>query len=338
MEQATAQNQTIVPPRWRRWARRALVLLILAFIGGELFARFYLGLGDPPLTQVDPEIEYLYKPSQTCNRFGNHMHYNQWSMRSGDFPKDRPADELRVLVVGDSIVNGGTLLDDKDLATTILQSELTKKLNRKVIVGNVGAGSWGPENQLAYLKRFGFFGAQVVVFVWSQHDVGDVPEFDPNLTKRKDYPASKPFCALSELLDRYLLPRVSEKLWPSPSAAVAPGGEFAAPLAQCVNAMREQIQMAKRADAKVLVVMHFSQPDFAVEETMGHHAISRLAEDQGVQLLSLKQAIQSAMKIPDGYFRGTDPNHPSAAGQHVMAGALEPAIETLLADKLKPGS
>ena len=42
----------------------ALVLALLA--GAEIYARKGLGLGDPPLSVADPEIEYLFAPNQDC--------------------------------------------------------------------------------------------------------------------------------------------------------------------------------------------------------------------------------------------------------------------------------
>ena len=136
------------PPRrgWRRplrWPVRLLVALLVLLIAAELFARFYLGLGDPPLSMADPEIEYLFKPDQTCYPFHKRVHYNAWSMRSEDFPRHKSQpDELRVMVFGDSVVNGGSLTDHADLATTILQRRLSEDLGRPVVVGNISAGSW----------------------------------------------------------------------------------------------------------------------------------------------------------------------------------------------------
>jgi hypothetical protein len=82
--------------------------LLLALVG-ELGARWILGLGDPPLTVRDPEIEYLFAPNQDVRRFGNRVVYNNVSMRSADrwsMARERP-EELRVLVLGDSVINGG---------------------------------------------------------------------------------------------------------------------------------------------------------------------------------------------------------------------------------------
>ncbi|MCZ6851077.1 MAG: hypothetical protein O7F17_05495, partial [Planctomycetota bacterium] len=85
----------------------ASLFALLALV--EFFARVVIGLGDPPLWIEDREIEYLPQPSKSYRRFGNRISYNAYSMRSRDFPpsKSDPA-EVRVLVVGDSIVHGGS--------------------------------------------------------------------------------------------------------------------------------------------------------------------------------------------------------------------------------------
>src|SRR5437762_1643345 len=76
----TDPPRTPPPPR-RRWRRRALWLasgLLALLVTGEIVARYGLGLGDPPLSVADPQIEYLFKPNQTCRRFGHRIHYNAY--------------------------------------------------------------------------------------------------------------------------------------------------------------------------------------------------------------------------------------------------------------------
>lgn len=119
----------------------------LLLIGGELFARFVLGLGDPPLSIADREIDYLFAPNQNCNRFGNAIIYNNYSMRTGfDITNDG---RKRIFVVGDSVVNGGAMTDHNRLATTLLQNEL----GDCYAVCNVSAGSWGLGNCVAYFNK-----------------------------------------------------------------------------------------------------------------------------------------------------------------------------------------
>src|SRR5712675_1333967 len=113
--------------RWRVLALAAVALALIAGVGGELVARYVVGLGDPPLYQLDPEVEYLLVPSRSYRRLGNRFEVNSHSMRSPEFPGAKTSkDELRVLVVGDSIVNGGARLDQADLATERLRATLAQ--------------------------------------------------------------------------------------------------------------------------------------------------------------------------------------------------------------------
>jgi len=124
----------------------AVILGIL--LTGEAFSRWYLGLGDPPLTVRDPEIEYMFAPNQDVRRFGNRVAYNAWSMRSDPVAPRKPHPrEFRMLVMGDSVINGGALTDQTRLATTLAQARLSSS-DHPAFVGNVSAGSWGPENGL----------------------------------------------------------------------------------------------------------------------------------------------------------------------------------------------
>jgi hypothetical protein len=65
----------------------AVLLFLLLLAGAEALARFYLGLGDPPLTIRDPDIEYLFAPSRCYVRFGNHVCYGPFNseVQRGDF-------------------------------------------------------------------------------------------------------------------------------------------------------------------------------------------------------------------------------------------------------------
>jgi hypothetical protein len=170
-------NEPTPRPRRRHLGKLAAAFFSLAVVGlisSELFLRAQYGLGDPPRMMDDPLTEYRYAPDGHYRRRGNAIDINQYSMRSDAFPaKKTTANERRVLVIGDSIVNGGAQSDQRQLATSILQVELRQRLNVPCVVGNVSAGSWGPQNMLGYVRRFGLLDADAVVIVVSSHDAFD---------------------------------------------------------------------------------------------------------------------------------------------------------------------
>lgn len=185
------------------------LVLVVSMTTLELLLRFVYGFGAPVLSMPDSEIDYLFKPNQDCVRFGNKIQYNNKSMRMGFDIKDGCRDSLiRVIVCGDSVVNGGTLTDQKDVATTIVQSLYP---TNEVQVLNVSAGSWGPGNLAAYFRKYGSFDATDLIIEVDSHDLW---EDDPLESKGRlvgvapDYPKKNPALATQELLSRYLLPRI----------------------------------------------------------------------------------------------------------------------------------
>ncbi|MFP4360183.1 MAG: hypothetical protein ACLFTG_05810 [Alphaproteobacteria bacterium] len=75
--------------------------------GGERSARCGLGLGDPPLSVEDAEIDDLFAPG-TYRRLGKTLGDNGGQTRS-DEPSEADLAAPRVLVMAGSVINGGVL-------------------------------------------------------------------------------------------------------------------------------------------------------------------------------------------------------------------------------------
>jgi lysophospholipase L1-like esterase len=299
-------------------------LLILLVIVAELVGRFGFGLANPALFMADPQIEYLYRPNQNIHRFGRHLHFNAYSMRSDDFPahKTDPR-ELRLIVFGDSVVNGGVKTDQSELATTLLQRELTARLQRPVIVGNASAPSWGPANMLAYAKRFGFFDADIVVIVLNSNDSFDVPTYEPIVGVRPDYPDHRPWLALQEAISRYVLPRLrygTGKMEEAPSqdAPTKPGD-----VGESLHAVRELIDLARASGARVIVAQHLERAEARGQVKFGHDEIATIARDAGAEVIQLGPAFRDALNAgKDPYQPLPNLVHPNALGQRLIADEL----------------
>ena len=70
---------------------------------------------------------------------------------------------------------------------------------------NISAGSWGPGNVMAYLNKFGNFGAKSIFWVVSSHDLKDNMTFKPIIGRHKSHPNNNPSIAILELINRYLI-------------------------------------------------------------------------------------------------------------------------------------
>jgi lysophospholipase L1-like esterase len=162
-----------------------------------------LGFGHLPVFVEDPDYEYIFAPDQDFHRLGHHFYTNHFSMRSDALSTN---DSIRILVFGDSILNGGSSTDNDELATSILEKNLSAKLRKKVRVLNISAGSWGPDNAAAYLKKHGDFGAKMIVLVFSSHDYFDNMGFEKEVGFNSAYPAKNPSLAIADFVINYLFP------------------------------------------------------------------------------------------------------------------------------------
>lgn len=185
-----------------------LVVLIGLVILVEGGLRLLFGFGNPPIYIPDPEIGYLLAPNQRTRRFGNRIVINQYSMRSPNIGAQRAASTLRVLLLGDSIANGGWWTDQDNTLSALMtqQWQSIQTSYRQVEVLNASANSWGPRNELAYLKRFGTFEAQAVVLLLNTDDLFATAPTSLPVGRDRNYPDRKPplSLALAEVFSRYL--------------------------------------------------------------------------------------------------------------------------------------
>lgn len=178
--------------------RFVLLILFLVFVVGELVLRFAFGFCDALLYRESDKYEYIAQPNQDRHRFGAHIYYNSYSQRN-----DEPdSTKVRVLGLGDSVIFGGTWMDQDSLASTLFSEATGMQML------NISAGSWGPDNCAAYLKEKGTFGASAMILVCSSHDAYDVMTYVPVVGVVPTYPDRQYKLAWTELIDRYLVPRI----------------------------------------------------------------------------------------------------------------------------------
>lgn len=175
-----------------------LIALILVVAATEIVLRLGFGMCDALLYRADDDYEYIAQPSQEHRRFGAHIITNAWGMRSEEPDTARTI----VLGLGDSVLFGGTMIDHDSLATTLFGEATGMQML------NISAGSWGPDNCAAYLKKHGMFGAIAMVLVCSSHDAYDVMSHQPVVGIHPNYPDRQYSSAIQELCCRYIYPCV----------------------------------------------------------------------------------------------------------------------------------
>jgi uncharacterized membrane protein len=188
-----------------------IVLVLLSILFGvlilvEIGLRIGFGFGSPVLYLGEEKIGYLLAPNQKTRRYGNRIEINQYSMRSAAITALPVAGVRRVMLLGDSLVNGGWWTDQSQILSALINQQLQGLwgTQNRVEVLNVAANSWGPPNQLAYLQRFGTFGSEVIVLLLNTDDLFSAPPNSAVVGRDRNYPNTKPPLALVEVFNRYL--------------------------------------------------------------------------------------------------------------------------------------
>ena len=301
-----------------------LGLAFTVFAATEIFSRKILGLGTPPLYVVHRTIEYMLKPNQDLYRFGNHVVTNRYGMRSKDFgEKAAPSDGVRIMMFGDSVLNGGSQTDHSDLATSIIEANFNAA-GKAVLVGNISAGSWGPGNWLAYATEYGFFDANIIVLVISSHDYMDVPGFGP--LNPMTHPVQNPNFAFWEGVARYL-PRYLPKFLVSQSEVNTSGGAASESKdaekneKEALSDLGSFLRLAKKNSKNVLVFQHWTKSEIERGTAdPGNSRIKEVCDLNGISAISLEKYFRDSISNGQNPYR--DDIHPNKVGQALMATAI----------------
>ncbi|MGB0560561.1 MAG: SGNH/GDSL hydrolase family protein [Spirulinaceae cyanobacterium] len=200
------QRSTSQRANWRRGFLSSVGLLLATLLLLELGLRWLTGLGNPALLQRDPEIGYRFVPSQRKHRLGRQLRYNRYSQRSE--PLAQPPPDRRILMTGDSVLNGGNWIDQSETIAEQLETQLNRATpNITIEVLNASAGSWGIGNQWAYLQQFGSFESNLLILQIGTHDLIQPTSTGENIGADPSFPDRAPWFALQEVWSRYLWPQ-----------------------------------------------------------------------------------------------------------------------------------
>lgn len=290
-----------------------LAVCLFLLVSVELILRFVFGFCDAVLYRSSEAYEYIAQPNQHRYRFLSHIDYNSYSQRS----EEPDSTKTIILGLGDSVIFGGTMLDQDCIATTLFSKETGMQML------NISSGSWGPDNCAAYLKEKGTFGAKAMVLVCSSHDAFDVMSHVPVVGIYPEYPDKQYKLAIWELLDRYLLPMVKDWMGRTqlvdPDAQVVKGGVAQKSLI-FDSGFDQLLQISKEKKIPFVIYLH---PE--VGEVMAHQykeggqLIMEWAEKHHVKLVKgLDEDITTDM------YR--DVIHLNEKGQRNLANSLEKII------------
>ena len=228
--------------------KKSLFVLIVTIVVLEVGMRAILGLGRPLLYSLDPIYGYFPAPNQHLRRFFATIETNNFGMRSKRISEDKSALQLRLLILGDSIAFGNTYVDQEKIFSSRLQSEL----GNRVEVLNVSAGGWSVENEANYVRKMGIFESDRVFMVINTNDLDQ--QFSP-IPDSQLFPSTSPYFAMSELLQRYILPKFFKSKSADPgSLAVAQAPKIEIELNKIISNIDFVRKTCLRSGAKFSIV------------------------------------------------------------------------------------
>lgn len=297
---------------------KCLSIFLISFSIVEIILRYVFGFCDAVLYQSSPAYEYIAQPNQHRYRFFSHIDYNSYSQRS----EEPDSTKTIVLGLGDSVIFGGTMLDQDSIATTLFSKETGMQML------NISSGSWGPDNCAAYLKEKGTFGAKAMVLVCSSHDAFDVMSHIPVVGIYPNYPDKQYKLAIWEVIDRYLMPRIK---------VYFRGKQLLDPDAQVVEKVKSDEGVANKAlnfDPGFDQLLQISEekhiPFFIYLHPEVGEVMSRKYKEGG--LMIMEWAKTHHIKLIDGLNEGVtvdmyrDVIHLNEKGQRNLANSLKKMI------------
>ncbi|HWB53001.1 MAG TPA: SGNH/GDSL hydrolase family protein, partial [Tepidisphaeraceae bacterium] len=240
-------------PWWKRIWVWLIIIIIASPIVADVALRLSVGLGTPLLYRSDPDAGYIVAPSQNVYRLFCHNDINQFSMRSPAVQTPKPKGEYRILFVGDSVTYGTTFVDQPEIFTSLLDQQLPNLLHRPVEVLNASAGGWAVGNELGYLRTRGTFDSNIVFFVINTGDLTQ-PFAESPVDLSPGFPSHDPTCALSELFERYLLPRLRHQSVADPGSTATTQPDIAHETPDVLNMLGKADKIAIDAGAKFTIV------------------------------------------------------------------------------------
>src|SRR5712692_4118087 len=162
------------------WGRRllfALLLVVLALAGAEAGMRYLASRGRPEQTSThmsDPVLHHRLRPNIRAQIRGVEFRTNSLGLHDREYPARKPPGVFRILLLGDSMTEGGGLALE---ATVAKQAEVllnARGCRSPVEVVNGGVASYSPILQYLYLEALApTFEPDLVVLNFDMTDVHD---------------------------------------------------------------------------------------------------------------------------------------------------------------------
>ncbi len=204
-----------------------IIISLFCLIIIELTLRTLFGFGNPVLYEQHEKIGLNQKPSQILKRIYNaDIRINSHGLRYEELSVEKPTDENRIFIIGDSVTWGGEFIGTESLFTNILEKKLNTRVKQEEIrVINAGTNAHSIMNIQAKYEHIikKLQPDTIIVYV----PEGDFYRPHTNLETQFIGPFwnKKPYLALQEVVN-YLLQYIKLRIFPSEGFDAKSGPQY----------------------------------------------------------------------------------------------------------------
>lgn len=182
----TAGGALVVRRKASGSARLARLFLLAGVALGMILTDRALAFVFPPPSELNsllephPERGWTLRRSAVGTDAGVHARTNSLGLRGAELPRDKPADEFRILFVGDSVTFGYDLSDDQTLSARCCAALTGRSSRAAVRCVNAGVSGYTTWQELHYLEHDGLaLRPDLIVLQFSLNDILDVLLVEP---------------------------------------------------------------------------------------------------------------------------------------------------------------
>lgn len=295
---------------FNRFFSLPLIIGLLVLTLAETALRF-AGFGAPLIYRVS-KSGYEVAPNQKVNRVGKMLTYNADGFRVNDVMAAYK--EIRIITLGDSITNGGSYVSDVDTYPLKLEAKL-KARGIQASVLNPSAAGWSLLNEAEWLEAHGTWGAKLLYLQVGENDLFQTFSGADTLDKHPSFPSRKPISATVEVINRYLLPRLSLGVKGIDPGAVASKADMNA-LRASIGAVADVAKIARKNGAEIVIVyIQPRVPSKMTETIKAKEVFLAASREMGLSILDTSPSMVTA----DVKTLFRDNLHPNAKGNEVLA-------------------
>ncbi len=294
-----------------------MLTLLAGLVSVEMACRF-LGLHTPVLYERT-SFGFRPVPNQDIRRFGNHIYYDPIGLRSTPVGTSPAAGSLRLLFLGDSVINGGAMTDQADTLPFRLQRMMSERgVTTEVL--NASSPGWAIGNEAGWLNRYGTLGAKYLVLTLNSFDLFQMPAPASTVGHHPSFPDKAPWLGVQELLTRYIVPQMLGRVQPA-DPGVDIGSVSIDNTRAILGDLRWILLRARHQQTEPVVVFVEPVGAMSMNDSTARAAkgmILELLKQLAVTTIETAQVIESA----GGSALFRDGLHPNSQGNEIIASIL----------------